>query len=346
MVKRLIRLTAICISIIFLFLFVKLYSFCNTYPAEEESHKIINISEGTGLRKAANILFKEGLITDSDLFVLWGKIKGIERRLIPGEYDLHSRMLPTEILNMLNSGRVLQYKVTIPEGVTAKWIGKRLEEKGLADHKRFLRLIYDREFIKTLKVDADSLEGYLFPDTYFFSRNTKEEEVIKRMVAQFREIYTKRYRERERELNMTQNDIVTLASIIQKEMGTDKEAALISAVFHNRLKKKMALQSDPTVIYALPEFNGNLRRVDLKINSPYNTYRKKGLPPGAISNPGKKAIHAALYPADVNYLYFVSKNNGTHKFSRTISEHNIAVWKYQKVYYRSARRRIKDIQQH
>jgi len=185
-------------------------------------------------------------------------------------------------------------------------------------------------FIKSLGIEAKTLEGYLYPDTYYFPRWTKAEDVVKAMVNHLRQVYTPEMHAQSEALRMTEVQVLTLASIIEKETGHDAERPLISAVFHNRLRKGLPLQSDPTVIYGIPNFNGNLTRADLARPTPFNTYRIAKLPPGPIASPGVKSIQAALNPAPVKYLFFVSKNDGTHQFSATLGEHNRAVERYQK----------------
>jgi UPF0755 protein len=206
-----------------------------------------------------------------------------------------------------------------------------LQDKQLVDKEAIIKLSREPQFIRSLEIQANSLEGYLFPSTYYITRKTAPEEIIRMMVRAFQQIYTHEFEQRAQDLHLTQHQVVTLASIVEKETSLDEERPLVSAVFHNRLRRHIPLQSDPTVIYAVPNFDGNLKRVHLKMNSPYNTYRWPGLPPGPIANPGKAAIYAALYPASVDYLFFVSRNDGTHYFSRSLQEHNLAVGMYQKV---------------
>jgi UPF0755 protein len=194
----------------------------------------------------------------------------------------------------------------------------------------------DKTLIAALGIKADTLEGYLYPDTYKFPREVKPKEVVVTMVDHLRHVFNADFQARAQELNMTLHEVLTLASLIEKETGSGDERPEISAVFHNRLKKRIPLQSDPTVIYSLPNFDGNLRKKDLSSPSPYNTYRWAGLPPGPIANPGVQAIRAALYPSNSRALYFVSRNDGTHHFSVTLAEHNEAVEKYQKRPFRRA----------
>ncbi|HNR12011.1 MAG TPA: endolytic transglycosylase MltG, partial [Thermodesulfobacteriota bacterium] len=186
------------------------------------------------------------------------------------------------------------------------------------------------EFITSLGIKEGTLEGRLYPDTYKFVRNVKEEEIIRRMVKRFNGVFTEAMRQRANELGLSTQEILTLASMIEKETGAVNEKPLISAVFHNRLKRNMRFQCDPTVIYGLDNFTGNITKKELQTFTPYNTYVIEGLPPTPIANPGVESIRAALYPSKVDYLYFVSKNNGTHHFSRTMPEHNRAVDSYQR----------------
>jgi UPF0755 protein len=239
-------------------------------------------------------------------------------------------MTPAEILSKLIAGQVVLHSLTIPEGLTITQIADAAAQQGLTDPEEFLRLAKDREFIASLGIKAETLEGYLYPNTYKFPRPIKAREVMVAMVEQLKQELGPDLLARMQELKMTMHEVLTLASVIEKETGSGGERPEISAVFHNRLKKHIPLQSDPTVIYGLPAFDGNLHKKDLSSPSPYNTYRVQGLPPGPIANPGIQAIRATLYPSDSHSLYFVSRNDGTHQFSATLIEHNKAVEKYQK----------------
>ncbi|MBM4125201.1 MAG: endolytic transglycosylase MltG [Nitrospira sp.] len=295
--------------------------------------KTVDIPEGATFRQVAALLEKEHLIASQWGFVLLGKVTGVDRRVLAGEYALHSDLRPQEILAELLSGRVVLHPVTIPEGYTAAQIADLLGQKGLGNPVEFLTLVHDRSFIHTLLPDAaglSSLEGYLFPDTYSFAKRAETKDIVRTMVEGLEKVLTPELRVRARDLNMTVHQVLTLASVIEKETGSTGERELISAVFHNRLRRHIPLQSDPTVIYGLSSFDGNLRKRDLAAPSPYNTYRVTGLPPGPIANPGAGSIRAALYPVPTTYLYFVSRNDGTHAFSSTLAEHNRAVDKYQR----------------
>lgn len=292
--------------------------------------KIVVIPEGAAFSQVAQILEREGLIKSRSAFMWLGKRQEAERKIRPGEYELHAALPPDEILSKLTAGRVVLHSVTIPEGYTINQIADVLAEHRITDKAEFIRLAHDKSFVKTLGVPADSVEGYLYPDTYRFPRPTAGKDVMKTMVDQLAHVLTSEWQGRAKEMRLTTHEVLTLASVIEKETGAGDERPHIASVFHNRLKKKIPLQSDPTVIYGLPNFDGNLRKKDLSHPSPYNTYRWPGLPPGPIASPGAGSIRAALYPIPTSDLYFVSKNDGTHQFSATLVEHNKAVEKYQK----------------
>ncbi|MEK6577316.1 MAG: endolytic transglycosylase MltG, partial [Nitrospirota bacterium] len=305
-------------AMMFLFIF-SFYLFLYTPPSADKLERVIEISEGMSFRAMADLLKREHLITYKTYFILLGRYTLLDRKVMAGEYALNARMLPEEILSKFKYGKILQHEVAIPEGYTAKQIAQLLSEKKLADYTIFMNLIYNKEFAQSLGVDSPTLEGYLFPDTYLFPRKLKAEEIVRGMVKKFFTVYTPDLVEKARLLRMTTNEVVTLASIIEKETSNRNERTIVSAVFHNRLRKGIPLQSDPTVIYALPNFNGDITKADLKTKTAYNTYKRKGLPPGPISNPSRESIVAALYPIRVDYLFFVSKNDGTHYFSTSLS---------------------------
>jgi len=300
-------------------------------PAEEHPpSKVVVIPDGATFQQVATMLEREGLIKTSAFFVYSGKSQSADRKVHAGEYELNPGMTPAEILAILLNGHVVLHPLTIPEGLTIAQIAEVAAQDGFVDRAEFLRLAKDQTFISSLGVKAETLEGYLYPDTYKFPRGIKTREVLVAMVEQLRQEVGPDLHARMQELKMTMHEMLTLASVIEKETGSGSERPEISAVFHNRLKKHIPLQSDPTVIYGLPAFDGNIHKKDLSSPSPYNTYRVQGLPPGPIANPGIQAIRAALYPSDSHSLYFVSRNDGTHQFSATLIEHNKAVEKYQK----------------
>ena len=256
--------------------------------------KIVVISEGATFQQVANLLERERLIKSRTAFVLLGKAHDVDRKIHPGEYALHAAMPPAEMLSKFLAGRVVLHSVTIPEGYTMGQIADVLAQHQLTDRAEFVRLAKDKSFMKTLGISADSLEGYLYPDTYRFPRPIAAKDVIKTMVDQLGQVMTTEWQARAKDLHFSVHEVLTLASVIEKETGAGEERPQISSVFHNRLKKKIPLQSDPTVIYGLPDFDGNLHKKDLSHPSPYNTYRWRGLPPGPIASPGVDSIRAAL----------------------------------------------------
>lgn len=287
------------------------------------------VRDGATLTEVADGLEKRGIVSSKTLLLLWGRLAGYGARIKAGEYRLSSNMPPLKVLDILRKGMVITHSVTIPEGFTVRQITEELDKKGLADRAQFLALATDPDIIWKYGLSGPSLEGYLYPDTYRFSRGRPPLSIIDVMLNRFFDVISP-LRESIEASGMTLNQIITLASIIEKETAQGEERPLIASVFLNRLKKGMRLESDPTVIYGITDFNGNLTRKDLKQFSPYNTYVVQGLPPGPIASPGKESIQAVLFPAKTKYLYFVSKNDGTHYFSSTLAEHNRSVNTYQK----------------
>jgi len=291
--------------------------------------RTVDIPRGASFSRVMDVLEAEGLLRQRELFHLLALLRNGTRQIRAGEYEFSGWMSPSEILGKLIRGEVKGYRITVPEGFTVRQILERLLASKLVDEKEFLRLSTDRQFLSTLGIEGRSLEGYLFPDTYILDRSMDTRTIVTTMVNQFWHHVTPAMTKRSADLGLTVDQFVTLASIIEKETGRKEEMPLIAAVFHNRLKRRMPLQSDPTVIYGIADFDGNLRKQDLLKKTPYNTYLIAGLPPGPIANPGLDALQAALYPTEADYLYFVSKNDGSHQFSDDLSQHNNAVRKYQ-----------------
>ncbi len=292
-------------------------------------NKTFIIKPGQNLFKISENLLHKNLIKNSMLFRLMVRFKKKASALKAGEYNISSAMSPEKILNIFTSGKIKLHKIVIPEGLNIDETAALVEKAGFGSKKHFIMLAKNKKFARALGIKGDTLEGYLFPETYFFAKGTSQKQIIIRMVEQFNRVFTLKWRKRAKKMGFSVHQIVTLASIIEKETGNALERPVISSVFHNRLKKKMPLESDPTVIYGIKNFNGNITKKDLMTKTAYNTYRIKGLPPGPIANPGKLSLKAALFPACTDYLFFVSKNNSTHKFSETLKEHNRAVRKYQ-----------------
>ena len=303
-----------------------------THPASptQAASVIIEVKPGMTMKQLVVRLAQHKLIQNAIAFRLLAYFEKKQNQIQVGEYALSPSMLPRDILDKIRTGLTIKYPVTIPEGHRITEIAHLLAQNGLADRDRFIQLAQDSEVIKSLDIRASTLEGYLFPETYHFSKTTGERAIIKAMVDIFKKrVITPENIQRLDELNFDLNQAVTLASLIEKETGLERERQMVSSVFHNRLKKNMRLQTDPSVIYALADFDGNIRKKDLSIDSPYNTYKYAGLPPGPIANPGLKSIQAALYPADTNYLYFVSRNDGSHRFTTNLDDHNHAVAEFQ-----------------
>ena len=300
-------------------------------PASDDSRTIIfEIQPGMTLKQVALELSSLGLIRSPSAFQAIAYIQDKETQVMVGEFSLSPSMLPTEIILRITSGKTVPHPVTIPEGYRITEIAALLHEQGLGDPDVFIRETQDKHLIRSLGIPINSLEGYLFPETYHFSKFTPETKIIRTMVDTFKEqVSNVQLMQSAKESPLSWHEIITLASLIEKETGLDSERKMISSVFHNRLRKNMRLQTDPTVIYAIEQFDGNIRKRDLKIDSPYNTYRYKGLPPGPIASPGIKSIVAAMSPIESDRLYFVSRQNGSHHFSSTLKEHNQAVQKYQ-----------------
>ncbi len=305
-------------------------NYINTTPSVTEDIRI-EIPKGSGLSGISQKLMESGAIANDTLFILYVMKEGWQDKLKAGEYKFEKGSSMAGVVRKIVNGDVELHKVTIPEGLTAREIARLLDEKGVVTESEFLEETQNETLVKKLLgPDVTSLEGYLFPETYSYSGSLKAGELIELMVERFKAVYEP-LSEQRKGVNLTDKEILTLASIVEKETGASFERPLISAVFQNRIKIGMKLDSDPTVIYGMGEnYKGNLSRADLKRYSDYNTYVIKGLPPGPIANPGKDSILAVLNPADVKYLYFVSKGDGTHHFSNSFREHQNAVNKYQK----------------
>ena len=326
----------VILGLAFLSLFF-IYWFFFSPPSGPLVTKSIMIKKGSSLKKVSLMLKQEGIIRNASFFVSLASFLGKKRELKAGEYEFHSRMHPWEVLTILARGQTKPRLITIAEGLTVLQIAQLLDELEIVEKKAFLKKASSPALVLSLGLPysvtsspGPPLEGYLFPNTYHLLKEMSSEEIIQMMVQQFKKVFNHDWIQRASQLGMSVKEVVTLASIIEKETALSEERPFISAVFHNRLRRKIPLQSDPTVIYGIKNFNGNLTRTDLQRPSPYNTYLMNGLPPTPICNPGKDSLHAALNPSPVSYFYFVSKNDGSHHFSSTIEEHNQAVWRYQK----------------
>ena len=327
-VVKAIILTSMVIILIMAIASTELYRFAHRPGVQKTTVFLVN--PGDSLQTVSRQLEKLGLVSSPRKFSLIVRIRGLGNRIQAGEYEFQTGETPLGIIEQLINGRVKTYQITIPEGFTMKEIGNLLAD-GHCSRDGFNRLVVDREFIQKWGIKASNCEGYLFPSTYHYTRNTRCRQLLSLMLKTFSDKYQKISDEVTNPPSYSRHELVTLASIVQKEAGNEEEMPIIAAVLFNRLRKGMRLECDPTVIYGLGKrFDGNLRRKDLKDSSPYNTYRHRGLPPGPICNPGAAALRAVNFPAQVDYLYFVSRNDGSHQFSSTLKEHNQAVNRFQK----------------
>lgn len=298
----------------------------------------VSIPKGRGFHGVYQALVDSGVLVDDVRFGILASWRGVSKKLQAGEYIFRRPTTPAAVLDKLVEGSTLLHPLTFQEGLTMHQVAAELSRQGWGSQGELLALCRDSEFVASLGIQAPTLEGYLFPDTYYLSRGQDGRAVLRMMVERFFEV--------EKSLekvglgpsqaagsaaqNMTRHEVVILASIVEKETGVAIERPQIARVFLNRLQRNMRLQADPTVIYGLGDFDGDLTRQDLRTPSAYNTYLLAGLPAGPIANPGKDSLQAVLHPADGNWLYFVARGDGTHHFSTNLKEHNRAVYQFQK----------------
>lgn len=298
-------------------------------PSKGTGSVTVTIPQGAGVRQIGLLLAEKKLLTNDLRYLVYVRLSGLGSRLKAGEYSFPYGLTPSEVLRKIARGEVVLHPVTIVEGMNIEQIASLFAQGNWVDGKRFLNLCQDKQFIQELGFDMPSLEGYLFPDTYYMVKGMDEKKLIRWMVQRFNTVWSTLPPLTDTSLN--KNKVVTLASIVEKETGQEQERPLIARVFLNRLKLGMPLQSDPTVIYGLgKDYDGNLHKADLQKATLYNTYVIPALPPGPICNPGKAALLAVLQPTPSKALYFVAKNDGFHFFSATLAEHNRAVNLYQK----------------
>ncbi|AJE04945.1 aminodeoxychorismate lyase [Geobacter pickeringii] len=290
--------------------------------------RIIDFEKGDTPRRIADELERSGVISSARLFVIYTRLSDAAGRLQAGEYQFTDAMRPSEILRKMVNGEVYAERFAVPEGYSIYQVAELLEERRIFRRDAFLKAAGDPKLLTELGIDGTSVEGYLSPSTYNVTKKMDEAALIRAMVAHADKIYAERFAAEARRLGISRREVVTLASLIEKEAISAAERPLISSVFHNRLGKGMRLQSDPTAIYGIRAFGGNVSKRDIERATPYNTYRIPGLPPGPIGNPSDAAIDAALHPAQTGYLYFVARKDGTHHFSATLAEHNAAVRTY------------------
>ena len=309
------------------------YQFLAQGPSTDTTEVLFDVLPGQSMIAVAQGLQEKQLIKNSWLFLKWSRFKGMNSKLKKGEYALNRSMTPTEVLNVITSGKSVARNLTIPEGKNIFEIAEIVEKSGYGTKDDFIKLVTDKAFIQQeLNENLDSLEGYLFPDTYKVTKFDTQKEIVQQMTSHFLKVWTELQPELQK-LNWPRHKLMTLASIIEKETGHPQDRSLVSSVFHNRLKMNMKLQTDPTVLYGKAVLTGsmptNITKLDLITPNRYNTYTIPALPPGPISNPGKEALMATINPAPTKYLYFVSRNDGTTAFSESLAQHNQAVQKFQ-----------------
>ena len=289
---------------------------------------IFYVEKGMGVSQIAAQLESQGFIRSELAFKLWAKFAK-PKNLHFGEYEIPPMTRIKDILTQMEIGQTRHFSFTIPEGLTFREIGDRVKKAGLLGSEKWSELFADGQLRAKLGFEVVNLEGYLFPSTYQYDGHTTAPQLLEQMIEGFNREFNQSLRTQSQALGMSIPQVMALASIIEKATGAAVERPMIGGVFHNRLKKGMRLETDPTVIYGIQNFDGNLTRAHLLDPHPYNTYIHPGLPPGPIANPGLASIKAALYPAQHEYLFFVSKGDGTHYFSKTYDEHLAAVQKYQ-----------------
>jgi peptidoglycan lytic transglycosylase G len=310
------------------------------YKGYADADTFVEIAPGSGPATMGRRLADAGVVTNPEVFRIAVWMRGAGRRLQAGEYRFDRAMTPGEVVDKIVRGDVFLKPVTFREGLTIRQMAALFEEQGFGEKETFLAAANQAAAIRDLDPAASDLEGYLFPDTYALPRRTTAEQLVARMSARFDKALSPQLRQQAAARGLSVRQLVTLASLVEKETARADERALVAAVYINRLNVGMGLQCDPTVIYALERagrYTGNLTRADLQFDSPYNTYRYPGLPPGPIAAPGQASLDAAATPADVPYLYFVSRNDGSHAFASTLEEHNRNVDEWQRRYFRDRR---------
>ncbi len=321
-------LLLIVLAISMAFASIRFVAFLVTPPGSGSNVQVVTVGQGADLRTTARMLEKLHLVSSARLFVLNARLRGAASRLKAGPYQISDGMTPSEILEKLVSGDVYVQRFAVPEGYSIFQVAELLQQRKIFRKDRFLAVCRDRKLLKELGVPGKSVEGFLYPSTYDIPPGAAEADIIREMVHQFDKVYDARFDDLARKEGLTRVQVVTLASMIEKEAVSPTERPLIASVFMNRLKRGMRLQSDPTAVYGVRAFGGKVSKADIERVTPYNTYLIPGLPPGPIGNPGSAAIDAVLHPAQTEYLYFVARQDGSHQFSDTLDEHNRAVRQY------------------
>jgi UPF0755 protein len=314
--------------------YVRLETDFKGYTAAEQ---FVEVPSGIGTRAIGKLLVDAGVVADMTTWRIAVWRSGHATDLQAGEYRFAGAATAAEVVEKIARGDVYLRTITFPEGLTVAQMSRLFAQAGLGSAKDFTDAAGDEQLLSGIDAAARDLEGYLFPDTYTLPRRASARDLVTRMVERFTSVMTPQLRQEAADWGLSVRQAVTLASLVEKETAAPDERPVVAAVYHNRLRQRIGLQCDPTVIYALGlrgRFTGNLTKADLTIDSPYNTYRYRGLPPGPIAAPGRSSLEAAVRPAPVDYLYFVSRNDGSHAFASTLAEHNRNVQKYQVEFFR------------
>ena len=325
------------VFLLIFFLLALLVNLAIFTPAYRESNEeiTIHITKGDNLRTVSRELENKGVIFNKEIFAITGRVFGYQEKIIPGEYHFANGLSNLDVLKEItNPERIRRFVITIPEGSNIRQIGHILEKIYNLDSARFVKECYNDSLLSLINIDAENMEGYLFPDTYDFNfapKDNAEREIVQTMAAEFRKKMSDTLKQEISKKKMNLKDVIIMALIVEGETRYEPEKKIIAGVYYNRLKKKLKLEADPTVQYILPDgWKKRLIYSDLKIKSPYNTYLNKGLPPGPINNPGMNAILAAIYPDNNKYLYFVAKGDGSHRYAETYEQHKKNIQEYRK----------------
>jgi len=333
MLLKIIKKTLLFIPVLLLFLLVWFYLEFYFPPKTASKEIVFEVGRGKNAKDISKDLKERGIIRKKWVFLIGNTLFFTPQTLKAGEYSFQVPVSVKDVLSTITEGKVYLHSVTIPEGLIREETARLLESLHFIESDEFLESSRKTDLISSLDKEALDLEGYLFPETYRFPKDTPANKIVSTMVSQFMKVFGETWKSRADEIGMTIREVVILASLIEKETSLPEERPLVSSVLHNRLQIGMKLDCDPTIIYAFKlqgVFKERLLFKDLKYDSPYNTYLHAGLPPGPIANPGRDSLHAALFPTEGKFLYFVSKNDGSHHFSQTFREHQRAVIKYQR----------------
>jgi len=326
---RIIAASGVILLVLFYYS-AKIYSEMHTELPLSQTETIV-FSRGSSIRTLANQLIEKGLLENKNYFLIWGKLNRQETKLQAGEYLLTPGMTLSSLLDAMVAGDVVQHNITMIEGYTFRQMLKSIHQNSIL--KKQLTGLSDDEIMEKLGHKGEHPEGRFYPDTYYISRGVTDIELLNRAYDAMAKILQQEWQQREENLPLKSSyEALILASIVEKESAIAEERPLIAGLFINRLRKKMRLQTDPTVIYGIKNYDGNIRFRDLRKDTPYNTYTRGGLPPTPIALPGRQAIHAALHPDKTNYLYFVAYGDGSgrHVFSTNLKDHEKAVDQYQR----------------